>query len=366
MLVLCPTALAAPVTVQLRVEGATSTIYEGPVTTDGKTVAKDASGPHRCDGTNGGANPSAGPTLTSALDDGQAAGGYTWAGTWFAGFGDFGVDRVGPDTATAERFWGYAVNFADAQSGGCQIRVASEDQVLFGYDYFAKDHLLRLTGPATATTGQPVRVAVVDGRGGAAIDGATVGGATTAADGGATVCFDTPGTRRLKAERADSLRSNALVIAVAAGAGSCSGSVVVGTSPTPIAAAPTPVTPAAPRPATPRAAPTLRLFSPSARAAYRRGPRVISGRVSADGVRQVYLRIRRIARGGCSYYSGSRERFTRPRTCARARFVRVGGRAAFSYLLPERLKRGRYIVDVKAVDRSGAAVRQRLRFTVTR
>ena len=49
-LLACATARAAPVTVNLRVEGATSTIFEGPVTTDGKVINK-GDGPHPCDGT---------------------------------------------------------------------------------------------------------------------------------------------------------------------------------------------------------------------------------------------------------------------------------------------------------------------------
>ena len=39
-LLACATAQAAPVTVNLRVEGSTSTIFEGPVTTDGKAITK--------------------------------------------------------------------------------------------------------------------------------------------------------------------------------------------------------------------------------------------------------------------------------------------------------------------------------------
>ena len=79
-LLVCASAQAAPVTVNLRVEGSTSTIFEGPVTTDGKAIDK-GDGPHPCDGTNLGKNPSPGPTMTAALDDAPITGG--WAGTWF-------------------------------------------------------------------------------------------------------------------------------------------------------------------------------------------------------------------------------------------------------------------------------------------
>src|SRR2546430_8213757 len=87
--VLAPAALAAPATVHLRVEGSNATLFDGPVTTNAKTLTKDASGPHPCDGTNGGTNPTAGPAMTTALDDGALAGGFTWAGTWVNGLQDF-------------------------------------------------------------------------------------------------------------------------------------------------------------------------------------------------------------------------------------------------------------------------------------
>jgi hypothetical protein len=141
VLAACAPAIAAPVTVQVRVEGATSTIFEGPVTTDGKPIDK-GSGPHPCDGTNLGANPIPGPTMTSALDDASLGGAFSWDGTWFSGFEDFGIDRVGPDAVdfANNRFWGYALNFISTQVGGCQQQVQAGDEVLFGYDFFSKAH----------------------------------------------------------------------------------------------------------------------------------------------------------------------------------------------------------------------------------
>ena len=51
-----PAAQAAPASVQLRIEGRNTTIYEGPVTTDGKVVRPEPGEDHGCDGTNNGAN----------------------------------------------------------------------------------------------------------------------------------------------------------------------------------------------------------------------------------------------------------------------------------------------------------------------
>ena len=54
-------ALATPVSVNLRVEGKSDTIFEGPVTTDGHDVTTTTGGTHKCDGTNGGSEPAPGP-----------------------------------------------------------------------------------------------------------------------------------------------------------------------------------------------------------------------------------------------------------------------------------------------------------------
>jgi hypothetical protein len=207
-------AAAVPTQVKLRVEGATQTIFEGDVTTDGHDVTTPSSGTHKCDGTNGGANPSPGPTPTTALDDGARLGAYTWDGTWFDSFQDFLIDRVGPDSATQDQFWGQYVNSQPSQVGGCQQLVGSGDEVLWAFDAFSKQHVLRLSGPASATTNEAVDVTVVDGQNGSPISGADVAGVPTGPDGHATLRFGEPGVHRLKASRADSVRSNAISLCV--------------------------------------------------------------------------------------------------------------------------------------------------------
>ena len=82
------TATAAPVGVTLRVEGRTQTIFDGPVTTDGHDVTTPSGGTHRCDGTNGSAEPSPGPTATAALDDAARLAGFSFDGN----YGNFGID----------------------------------------------------------------------------------------------------------------------------------------------------------------------------------------------------------------------------------------------------------------------------------
>jgi hypothetical protein len=346
MLALCAPAGAAPATVQLRVEGASSTIFEGPVTTDGKTIDK-GDGPHPCDGTNGGANPTAGPTMTSALDDASASGSFTWDGTWFDSLSDFGVDRIGPDANSSTQFWGYALNYIPSQIGGCQQRVETGDEVLFGYDFFSKTHLLKLAGPGKAAVGSPIVLTVSDGSDGSAIAGASVAGAPDSAitgpDGSVGVTFDSAGLRLLKADRADSIRSNALRVCVSdTGAGDCG--VPPQTLGSPAAAAPG---------ARDTKAPSARISGIRDGARYRRGPRLLRGTASDEnGVSVVKLALRRhVAGRPCRWWSGRRERFV-GNGCHKRFFFAIGSDANWSYLLPHRLGPGRYVLDVKAFDRA--------------
>lgn len=209
----------APIVVNVRVEGAGTTIFEGPVPTDGHDVTTAAGGTHKCDGTNNNANPTAGPTATAALDDAAGTGGFTFDGTYSSQFDDFLITRIGPDTQTAAAFWGIFRGSQLTPVGGCQQRVGLGDEVLFAYDAFTEEHaakhVLELAGPNTATTGRPVVVTVTDGTTGGPVADARVDGATTGADGKATVTFDTAGAKRLKAERSDFIRSNALSVMVA-------------------------------------------------------------------------------------------------------------------------------------------------------
>ena len=225
LILACPAAaFAAPVTVNLRVEGATSTIFEGPVVTDVHQVTTPADGqPRTCDGSSVGA-PS-GPTAIGALDDGARTNGFVWDARWDPSFSDYyPFLRIGPDSIdSSSHYLALFVNWAFAQVGGCGQRVAQGDDVVFAYEDFASSPLLRLSGPASATTGESVSFKAVDGQDGSPQAGATVAGAVTGADGAATVSFADEGIYRLKAERAGAIRSNAVVLCVdPAGALPCS------------------------------------------------------------------------------------------------------------------------------------------------
>ena len=338
-LLACATAQAAPVTVNLRVEGSASTIFEGPVTTDGKQIDK-GDGPHPCDGTNGGANPSPVPTMTAALDDAPIAGG--WGGSWNATFQDFAVERIGSEAQDAAnfRYWGYALNYKFPDVGGCQQRVATADQLLFTFDSFGKP-LLNLEGPARAEAGQEATVTVTDGTTGQPLEGATIAGVPGAsgADGRLQVPLEAEGIRTLKAERAGSVRSNTLEVCVEQpGSGRCSTFV--------------PALSVPPGAVKDSSAPVARISGPVSGRRYRRGPRLLKGVVGDDpsGVREVKIALRRHVRGrSCQWWSGRRERFVGTH-CKKVFFFAIGSNRNWSYLLPRALPPGRYVLDVKAFD----------------
>jgi hypothetical protein len=220
-----PAALAAPVGVTVRVEGASKTILDQPVTTDGHDVTPASGGTHKCDGTNGGAHPSPVPTPTAALDDVTRAHNISWDADWFASFEDFIVTRVHDEPATSSQFWGLVVNGQFASSGGCQTRLTQGDEVVWVFDAFSKSAVLRLAGPGTATVGQPVNVQVTDTQSAQPAANASVHGATTGSDGVATLTFNEEGIYRLKADRSDAVRSNSVILcADPAGAAPCSSS----------------------------------------------------------------------------------------------------------------------------------------------
>ena len=220
-----PAALAAPVGSTVRVEGASQTILEVPVTSDGHEVTTASGGTHPCDGTNNGAFPSPVPTPTAALDDAARANSISWDADWFQSFNDFIVTRVANESATSSQFWGLIVNGKFSSSGGCQVKLNQGDEVLYAFDAFSKSAILRLAGPGTATVGRPVNVTVTDTQSSSPAANASVHGATTGGDGVATVTFGQEGIYRLKAERSDAIRSNALVVcADPAGAAPCTSS----------------------------------------------------------------------------------------------------------------------------------------------
>ena len=341
LLCLCGTAWAAPTAVNLRVEGATSTIFEGPVTTDGKSIDG-----HPCDGTTRASppNPGPGPTMTSALDDASLTAGFGWSGTWSDEYGDFLVDQIAGEQSGAAGFWGTVLNYAPTPVGGCQQQVQQGDGLLFALGNVYGQPLLKLDGDTRAAVGERLLLHVTNGTDGSDVPDATLAGAPgqTGADGRFAVTFDSPGVKTLKAEAAGAIRSNAWQVCVELpGSGTCGGFV------SPLVAPRGKVRDSA--------APTVRIAGPVNGRRYRHGPRLLRGVASdqGSGVKLVKLALRRHVRGkGCRWWSGRREKFV-GRNCRKTFFFGITANASWSYLLPHALGPGHYVLDVKAIDAAG-------------
>jgi hypothetical protein len=189
--------------------------------------------------------------------------------------------------------------------------------------------------------------------------------ATTDADGRATLSVPATGPTQLRAVRG-SARSVLVGMCITNGAdGACGTTAARPPAVVAPGAAPAPAAPAPAAATADRTAPSVRLQAFRNGARYRASgfvPRAIRGVVdeSGAGILSVKLSLTRRAGGRCFAFSGRRERFIGQR-CGKGLFFKIGDTAAFSYLLPEKLPRGRYVLDVKAVDKAFNAdtVRQR-------
>lgn len=345
-------ALAAgPATVSVRVEGAAGTLLpRTTVTTTTTPVVKDGNPAHSCSGT----------SVAGALE--KATGG-SWGASWSDGLGYFVSSVKGEAPPDASSYFTLWVDERSSQTGICGTELQSGDRVLLFLDRCDYDAQaggcanapvlpLGLVAPDRAVRGKPFVVKVVryavDGAQ-APVAGATVSGGeapvATGADGTAAV-IATGGAAALRAAKDGFARSDTVetsLCAALAPDGSClaaGGTVVI------------------PPPARDRAAPVARITSLRQNQAFGagRGPRELRGTVASDpsGIARVELKLTGRDRGRCSYYDGAREAFRAAR-CRRnpARAFAVGDRAAWSYLLPSRLPRGRWLITLTAADRAG-------------
>jgi hypothetical protein len=268
-------AEAAPKQVNVRIEGKSETLFEGPIWTEGHYVqASSDSEARRCDGTNNKAHRTPGPTPTAASVDAMSLIGESFDGQWYgSSFDDYFITRWGPDEQSPAQaaYWGILVNNVFINVGGCQYELDEGDEVLWVYDAFKSRVFLALlpvadsysSGPrpltATAELDKPFEVEVVDyvdqqedqppsepeRVGSSAYEGADVSPIQTSAkgfervetesaetvttnvQGKATLEFTEPGWHRIKAtafnaEGEEAVRSNRLDVCVpAAGAGTC-------------------------------------------------------------------------------------------------------------------------------------------------
>jgi len=358
----CVPAWATPITVNLRVEGATSTLFEGPVSTEAHKIeaaeynSKEPAALHPCDVNENGPEPlgsfgSPYGTPTTALYDAAQSLKLAFHASWYKPLNDFFVEGIGTLGPPESESWGYAVNYTTANVGGCQFQLAPGSEVLWASNYGLAKHVLELSGPATAEAGHPFTVHVRDGQTGVAIVGAAIGeltsgvtatipgSAATDADGNVAVTLAAAGTVKLKATDTESVRSNGLAVCVHNGEdGTC------GTSLAPI----------------PVAVPRVLGVANGRVFAKRHGPRVLRGEVELQGgatLREVRVSLARSDGRRCSLLSGRRGEFVHTRCGAPAPFFAVGDTASFSYLLPYALPAGRYAFEIEAINSAGQAAK---------
>jgi len=266
-----PSAGASPAEINVRIEGRSETLFEGPVLTDGHNVkaSSDNAAPktgRRCNGLNNGQNPTPGPTPTAASVDAMGILGEGFDGKWYAEpFEDYFITRWGPDGQDEGNgeFWGLLVNNVFTNVGGCQYQLDGGDEVVWVYDAFKVRPILALfpadypggSRPltATATLHQPFEVEVdayeddaentppasPQRSGAEPFEGAEVApvvasakgferidtdaaqtAAATDSEGRTSIVFDEPGWHRIKATVVDSgggedaIRSNRLDVCV--------------------------------------------------------------------------------------------------------------------------------------------------------
>jgi hypothetical protein len=361
-------ALAAgPATVTVRVEGLNETkVPPTQVTTTTAPVVKDGNPEHFCPGTN----------AAGALELATAG---NWGGEWdggkvsegkFEGLG-YAVETIDGEgyPFSGGSFWDLWINNkAEEEHGVCGAEMQSGAQVLLFPCHYEEGkecpNPLGIDAPSSANIGEPVLVKVKKYRGSGEASpaaGATVtGGAAAAAtdsSGDATLTFSSPGEYTLHATAPELVRTETTICVHNGNDGNC------GTQASSVPA--TSTSGGGGSTAGGVAGSTTHYTGPYALVAaatgvidghvYRRGhaPRVLSGRIIAhSAVSSVSLALRRQYRRRCSAYDGVTERFRSAR-CGHASFFKVSANGLFSYLLPEALGPGRYVLDVQATDVAG-------------
>src|SRR5262249_49546565 len=146
-------------TVNLRIEGPTRTVFEGPVTTDVRTFHFTGDVEHPCD--NGAGAVTRGAVITAAAGSSP----FTTHGTWSDQFGSPSFDNVGGENVAFDPATNaFLVEYKNEQvaaAGACGDPVANGDRVLFAYAAFDAP-LLALAGPAGAHTGDTVTLTVTN------------------------------------------------------------------------------------------------------------------------------------------------------------------------------------------------------------
>jgi hypothetical protein len=311
----------------------------------------------------------------------EAATGGDWDGP------SYGVTRIAGEShpfVSGGSSWAVYVNGRFINDTVCDHTLADGDKVLFWWsNAFATegyDEPLQLGGPATATPGTPFTVTAgetattfdpdtfagtttITPSSGATVSGGTAP-ATTGAGGTASVTV-AGGPYTLVVTKANRAPARISGCATDGGDGFC------GTS-TPLAPPPAPCVTngsdgfcGSPDKVVANAA----ITAVSEGKAFKKGagPRQLAGKVAADGsgIADVRLRLTRNDKGDCATYDGKTEKFKTIKKCGAVHgtWFSVGDKADFTYLLPSKLGRGRYVLDVEVTDKAGNTTKSLARGT---
>jgi len=128
-----------PITVTVRVEGATSTIWSGSVTFSTSNITDKQGTTHNIDH----------PTALGALGEAASQGGFSYvvSSAWGAlGF----VESVGGEVPVYPAGWKYRVNWVDAGIPAVDFALSENDTVLWYYGTWDGSLALRLTADETS------------------------------------------------------------------------------------------------------------------------------------------------------------------------------------------------------------------------
>jgi hypothetical protein len=263
--------------------------------------------------------------------------------------------------------WVFVVNGQARADFGCTAAVKDGDKILwyasagFGAYHVDKgyDDPVLLDAPATAVPGQAFTVTATDtdttydGSGtptntafspsaGATVSGGSAA-ATTGADGKASVTV-AGGPYTLVVTKAKRAPTRIAGCATNGADGFC-GTTADTTTP-PQAAPALPVAPTG-----------LKVITEGKKYKKGGGPRELVGHVAnpAGGLKDVRVRLTRNDGGRCSTFDAKKEAFVTLKRCGATRgtWFSVGAKQDFTYLLPAKLGRGRYVLDLEVVDQAG-------------
>jgi hypothetical protein len=356
---------AGPATVTVRVIGANgqSLLPLTQLTTTTTPVVKDGKSEDSCTG-------------TSAAGALELATKGAWDGEWNSSFG-YGVETVEGVSYpfTQPDYWTFWLDNKASEVGVCGVELNQGDSVLFFVECFSQTsgvcpptppNVLAIEAPSTAEAGKPTTVTVLSypnagGEPKPAIGATVTGGGSapapaTDAQGQTTLTLSSRGTSILRATGAgeeSSIPGEVFVCVHEGNDGNC------GTSAASSSGASTGggTTTVSSNPGS-SAAITARIGSVLDGHVYARhsAPRILSGTViTTDPLEEVELRLtRRGPKGRCSYFDGTTGRFHAMRCgAANGKYFKASDQKLFSYLLPEVLAPGRYVLDAQGVGTGG-------------